>query len=140
MQIGIDVYIPNRKYQVKPHAFPWFLPSCDAAIAHRNHFFYLYQRDKSAGSRALFRQASNRCKRVVESATNCYVEKKKESIVSKKVGSCDFWRIAKSILNRGKSAIPPLFNGPEVLTSASEKAKLFAELFSKNSNLDDSGP
>ena len=42
-------------------------------------------------------------------------------------------------MNRGKSAIPPLFNGPEVLTSASEKAKLFAELFSKNSNLDDSG-
>ena len=32
-----------------------------------------------------------------------------------------------------------LFNGPEVLPSASEKAKLFAENFSKDSNLDDSG-
>ena len=32
-----------------------------------------------------------------------------------------------------------LFNGPEVLSSASDKAKLFAENFSKNSNLDDSG-
>ena len=42
-------------------------------------------------------------------------------------------------MNRGKPAIPPLFNGLEVLTSASEKAKLFVELFSKNSNLDDSG-
>ena len=30
-------------------------------------------------------------------------------------------------------------NGPEVLSSASDKAKLFAENFSKNSNLDDSG-
>ena len=39
----------------------------------------------------------------------------------------------------GKSAIPPLFNGPEVLSSASDKAKLFAENFSMNSNLDDSG-
>ena len=38
-----------------------------------------------------------------------------------------------------KSAIPPLFNGPEVLSSASDKAKLFAENFSLNSNLDDSG-
>ena len=38
-----------------------------------------------------------------------------------------------------KSAIPPLFNGPEVLSSASNKAKLFAKNFSKNSNLDDSG-
>ena len=53
--------------------------------------------------------------------------------------SCDFWRIANSVLNKGKSAIPPLFNGPEVLSSASDKAKLFAENFSKNSNLDDSG-
>ena len=44
-----------------------------------------------------------------------------------------------SILNEGKSAIPPLFNGPEVLPSAADKAKLFAKNFSKNSNLDDSG-
>ena len=32
-----------------------------------------------------------------------------------------------------------LFNGPEVLSSASDKAKLFAKSFSKNYNLDDSG-
>ena len=52
----------------------------------------------------------------------------------------NFWRIANSVLNNGKSAIPPpLFNGLEVLTFASDKAKLFAENFSKNSNLDDSG-
>ena len=50
-----------------------------------------------------------------------------------------FWRIANSVLNKGKSDIPPLFNGPEVLSSASDKAKLFAKNFSKNSNLDDSG-
>ena len=47
--------------------------------------------------------------------------------------------MANSVLNKGKSAIPPLFNGPEVLSSASAKAKLFAENFSRNSNLDDSG-
>ena len=35
--------------------------------------------------------------------------------------------------------MPPLFNNLEVLSSASDKAKLFAENFSKNSNLDDSG-
>ena len=33
----------------------------------------------------------------------------------------------------------PLFNGPKVLSSASDKLKLFAKNFSKNSNLDDSG-
>ena len=33
---------------------------------------------------------------------------------------------------RGKSAIPPLFNSPEMLPSASDKAKLFVKNFSKN--------
>ena len=63
----------------------------------------------------------------------------KASIFSQKRGSRDFWRITNSVLNKGKSAIPPLFNSLEVLSSASDKAKLFAENFSKNSNLDDSG-
>ena len=35
--------------------------------------------------------------------------------------------------------MPSLFNGLEVLSSASDKAKLFAMNFSENSNLDDSG-
>ena len=35
--------------------------------------------------------------------------------------------------------IPPLFNSQKVLPSASDKAKLFAENFSKNSDLNDSG-
>ena len=47
-----------------------------------------------------------------------------------------FGELANSVLKKGKSAIPPLFNGPEVLP---DKAKLFAENFCKNSNLDGSG-
>ena len=61
----------------------------------------------------------------------------KVSIFSQKRGSRDFWRITNSVLNKGKSAIPPLFNSLEVLSSASDKPKLFAESFSMNSNLDD---
>ena len=43
------------------------------------------------------------------------------------------------LLNKGKSAILPLFNGLEVLSFASDKLELFAWNFSENSNLDDSG-
>ena len=50
-----------------------------------------------------------------------------------------FWQIADSVLNKGKSAIPRLFNGLELLSSASDKAKFFAKNFSWNSNLDNSG-
>ena len=38
-----------------------------------------------------------------------------------------------------RSLISPLLNGPEVLCSASDKAKLFAKNFFKNSYLDESG-
>ena len=99
----------------------------------------MYQGEKCSDSKVKFRQASNPCKRVLEAAKLAYANKTKESIISQKRGSCDFWQIANSVLNKGKSAIPPLFNGPEVLSSASDKAKLFTENFSKNSNLDDSG-
>ena len=58
-------------------------------------------------------------------------------MTSQKLSSCDFWKTAINVLNKVKSAIPPLFNSPEVLSSASDKAKLFTENFSINSNLDD---
>ena len=86
-----------------------------------------------------FRQVSNCCKRVLEAAKLEYANKTKESITSQKLGSQDFWQIANIVLNKIKSAILPLFNGPEVLSSASDKATLFAENFSKNSNLEGSG-
>ena len=51
VQVGIDVYIPHRKYQVKPHSSPWFSAACAAAIVHRNHLFRLYQQSKSSESK-----------------------------------------------------------------------------------------
>ena len=82
VQVGIDVYIPHRKYQVKPHSSPWFSAACAAVVAHRNHFFRLYQNDKFSASKVKFRQASNRCKRVLEAARLAYANKTKESITS----------------------------------------------------------
>ena len=75
VQVGIDVYIPHRKYQVKPHSSPWFSAACAAAIVHRNHFFHLYQQNKSSESKVKFRQASNCCKRVLEAAKLAYASK-----------------------------------------------------------------
>ena len=97
------------------------------------------QNDKSSESEVKFRQASNCCERVLEAAKIAYANTTKESITYQIFGSWDIWQIANSVLDKTKSAIPPLFNGPEVLSSASDKTKLLAENFSKNSNLDDSG-
>ena len=98
VQAEIDIYILHCKYQIKPYSSPWFSAACAAAIIHRNHFFRLYQQNKFSESKAKFRQASNRCKRVFEAAKLAYATKTKESIASQELDSPDFWRIANSVL------------------------------------------
>ena len=54
VQVGIDVDIPHGKFQVKPHSSPWFPAACAAVISHRNHFYCLYQREKSSDAKVKF--------------------------------------------------------------------------------------
>ena len=39
IQLGIDVYIPYKKYLVKPDLSSWFSAACAVTIVHRNYFF-----------------------------------------------------------------------------------------------------
>ena len=141
VQVGV---IPHRKISGQASLISMVFSCLCCRHVHRNHFFPLYQKDKSSDSEVKFRQAtkvkfSHHCKRVLEAARLAYAHKTKESMISQKLGSCDFWQIANSVLNIGKSPIPSQFNGLEVLSSASDKAKfLLAENFSKNSDLDGS--
>ena len=83
------IYISLIK--VKSHSSPWFSAACAAAVAYRNHFFRLHQKDKFSASTVKFRQASNRCKRVLVAAKLAYANETKESITFQKLGSRDFW-------------------------------------------------
>ena len=56
---------------------------------------------------------------------------------SQKPSSSEMSQIADSVLNKGESNTPLLYNGPEVMHFASGKVKLFAEELSEDSNLDD---
>ena len=132
-------FIPSRKFRVKPHSSPWFSPACAAAIAHRNLYFHQYQREKSSHNKVLFNQARNHCKSVINNAKSTYQQETHNRISSQKIGSRDFWRIIKSVTSNKRSSIPPIFNGPEVLSSSKDKAELFSNIFSTNSTLDDSG-
>ena len=80
-----------------------------------------------------FRQASNHCQRVLEAAKLAYANKIRESFL-RNLTLGTFGELL--VPNKAKSAIPCLFNSSEVFSSVSDKAKLFAENFSKNSNLD----
>ena len=55
-----------------------------------------------------------------------------ESITSHKLGCWNSRQIA-------KSATTAVCNGPELLSSVTDKAKLFAEILDENSDVDDSG-
>ena len=57
----VKVYTPHRKNHLKHHSSPWFSAACAATIVHRNHFFRLYQENKSPESKVKFKQARNRC-------------------------------------------------------------------------------
>ena len=81
VQVGIDVYIPHCKYQVKPHLSPCFSAACAAAIVH-SPLFCLYQQNKSSESKVKFRRVSNHCKSVLKAAKLAYANKTKESITS----------------------------------------------------------
>ena len=77
------MYISLIPHQVKPHSSSWFSASSTAAIVHRNHFFLLNQQNKSSESKVKFRQANNRCKRVLKAAKLEYANKKKSPSLSR---------------------------------------------------------
>ena len=132
--IGIDCYIPHRKFQLKPHSSPWFTHSCAAAIAIRSHYFHQYHPNANPNAtpenKKLFCDSRNRCKRDLKEARSNYVETTRRSIASQLIGIRDFWKLCNSVLNREESTIPPLFNGPEVLATSTDKVNLFARNFS----------
>ena len=60
-------------------------------MVYQNHFFRLYQQNKSSEAKLKFRHASNRRKRVLEAAKFVLANKTKESITYQNLDSQDFW-------------------------------------------------
>ena len=79
----------------------------------------------------MFRQANNHCERVFDVFKITYADKTKESMTSQKLNLCNFWQIANIVLTKGESATFCLPNDSEMVSSAHDKAKLFAESFVK---------
>ena len=130
--------IPSFRYRVKPHSSSCFSTACAAAISDGNHFFHLHQQNKSSEFKENFRQASNSCKRVLETAKFAYTNKTKESITFQKFNSCDFWQLA--IISTKVNLLYLIYSTawgcclPHMI-----KQNVLPKNFSKNSNLDDLG-
>ena len=115
-----------------PTEFVWFLTS-------RYLILLLIQQDMVFNFNFIFKSLSNFFCLDLKITISVFANRIKKSINSQKLGSRNFGRIANSVLNKGKSAVLPILNGLKMLSSTSDKVKLFAKNFSKNSNLDDSG-
>ena len=106
----ISFIVSIRPSLIHLHGFHSCLCCCHSS--HKITFFNCINRMNPLNLK--FTQASNCCKRVLEAAKLAYGNKTKESITSQKPGSQVFWHIANSVLNKDKSAIPPLFSKPRV--------------------------
>ena len=92
VQVGIDVYIPHCKYQVKPRLSPWFSAAFAVAMVDRNlFFFHLYEQNKSSQSTVKFKHVSTCCKRVLEAAKLAHANKTKQFLTSQKLVYLVLW-------------------------------------------------
>ena len=100
----------------------------------------MYQQNKSSESKVKFRQANSCCKRVLEAAKLAYTTKTKSPSLPRNVALKTFGELLMVFsIKVNLLYISTLFSRLQVLSSAFDKAKLFAKTFSKNSNLDNSG-
>ena len=135
VQVGIDVYIPHRKCQVKPHSSPWFSAACAAVVVHRNHFFFVCTNRKN-----LLNLKTSSARLIISvkgflKLPNLHMLIKLNSLsLPRNFALGNFGELLIVFSTKVN-----LFNGPELLSPASDKRKFFAKNFSKNSNLDNSG-
>ena len=127
LENSVDSYYVLKQFYFTECLTSFVATACAAPIVHRNPPFCLYQKNKSSESKVKSRQVLIVAKGFLK-LQNLHMLLKQESIISQKRGSGDFWQIAYSVLNN-LSTIPPLFNGPEVFYSGSDKAKFAKNLF-----------
>ena len=140
IQVGIEIYVPSKTYQVRPASQPWFTPECSAAIAHRNHYFHRYQRNMTTTNRRLFKQARASCKRVLSTAKANYASRTRSLVSSQRLGAKDFWKTCNRVLKKSKSSSTPLVNvDGSVSVSSDSKAQRLCDQFASNSTINDTG-
>ena len=127
--IDTDCYNLPRKFQLKPDSSPWFTP-CAIAIAHLNHYFHQYHRNATPENKKMFCDSCNYCKSPQRQGTIMLKQLVTLLHISLS-GIVTSGGFATAFLTGG--SLLYLFNGPEVLTTSTDKARNFP----CNSTLDD---
>lgn len=131
--------MPAKKDKTKTNIQYSFTPEYVAVIDHRNHNFNIYHKQRCRLVYNAFRNVHNRCKNVLENENCSYVKAVQAKIQKKLIGSCEFWKRTKQIMNRSNAAVPTIINGTGVISSSTDKSKLSTSIFASNSTLNDKG-
>lgn len=121
---------------------PWFMSECVVAIDNYNYYYYnISHREQSSRILDAFRTVHNHCKRVIGNAKcSCAQAVQAQVMVKIKILRFGkFWKISNQNHNRGKVSVPTIINVTEVISSLSDKTKLFTINFVSNSTLDNNG-
>ena len=112
---------------------------CCCHIVHRNHIFRLYQKDKSSDSKLKFRQAIVIvAERFLELPNLHMLIKQKSSLLPRNLVLKTFGELL-IVFPTKVNLLCLLYSTAQRCCLLHLKAKLFAENFSKKSNLDGSG-
>lgn len=82
-----------------------------------------YECDSLDHNGCLFVSTWLNCKCILNKAKLLFVDKMRCRLASHKFGFHSYWQLCKSMLSKGQSWIPHLFNQFEVLSSTSDKAE-----------------
>ena len=135
----MELYISHSFSNTKTKK-PWFNSACSRAVNDREAAHKRYRSHSSAETHALYISASNHAKSILQLTKNSFINRKCQSL-SNSNSSRDFWHLAINISNNFTFlSFPPLLQpyGSTAVSSFS-KAELFAQTFSTNSTLDDTG-
>ena len=136
---GMEAYIPYS-YPPPNSKKPWFNHACSTAVHNKEVAFRRYRRQQTPLNHSLYVSARNRAKSVLR-LSKCKFIRSKCHELSHSNSSRSFWHLTKNLCNNfTSSSFPPLFHSDgSVAVSSPDKAELFAQTFSSNSTLDDSG-
>ena len=121
-----SMYMPHHNCHSKTHSSPWFSTAFAAAIVYRSYssLFRLHWQNNSSQSKVKFRQASN--------CWSCQTSICSSPSLPRNLARGTFGELLIWFSKKGNSVILPLFSDLEVLSSASDKSKLFVKNHSKN--------
>lgn len=92
VKASIKALMLAQKYQVKSQS-SWFTLACSATIAHKNHFFWLYEHDSLDHNRHLFVSIYNKYKHVFNEAKSLFSDRIRHHIPSPKFTFRDYWQL-----------------------------------------------